>query len=138
MKASHTAKVSASPEQVWTVLADHEGMSDWGPLVKVTVDKPSAAVPGGIGTVRRVSAPGPAPDLVEEITEFEPGKRLAYKGLQGIPLKNYRATIDLRPLPTGTEITWTLQADSKLPGVALKPVAVGLLTALVRRVKRSA
>lgn len=138
MKASHTAKVSASPEQVWTLLANHEGMSDWGPFLKVTIDKPSAAAPGGVGTVRRITAPGPAPDLVEEITEFEPGKRLAYKAVAGIPLKNYRGSIDLRPLPTGTEIIWTLQADNNLPGFGLKPVVLGLLTALVRQVKKAA
>lgn len=137
MKASHSATVSATPEQVWTILADHEGMAQWGP-VKVTIDKPNTAVPGGVGTVRRIAAPGPAPAIVEEITEFEPGKRLGYKGLAGVPFRNYRGTVDLLPAGTGTKIVWTLAADNKLPGAVLKPVAAGLLSALVRHVRKTA
>lgn len=136
MKASHAATVSATPEQVWTLVADHEGMSGWGPFLSVTIDKPSEATPGGVGTVRRINAPGPAPAIVEEITEFEPGQRLAYKGLAGVPFKNYRGAIDLERVPAGTRITWTLQADNKLPNATLKPLAAGMLTALVRQVRK--
>lgn len=135
MKASASAHVSATPEQVWALLADHEGMSGWGRGITVSIDR-QGAEPNGVGTVRRVTAPGPAPDLVEEITEFEPGRRLGYKGVEGIPLKNYRGTVSLAPEGSGTRITWTLQADNKLPGLALKPVAMGLMTALVRQAKK--
>ena len=81
--SSHPA-VPTPIDQAWKVLADHAGMSQWGP-VKVVVEKPGAPERDGVGAVRRISAPGPAPAIVEEITAFDAPTRLGYKALAGVP-----------------------------------------------------
>ncbi|MEZ0578060.1 SRPBCC family protein [Nocardioides sp. MH1] len=140
MRATSTAVVPSSPDQVWAVLADHEGMSSWGPGMKAEVTTPGTAERNGVGAVRRISAPGPAPAIVEEITRFEPGHALGYKALGGVPFKNYRGEVLLTPEGDGTRIDWTLSADQRVPyaeKAALKGVASGLLAAFVRAVKKS-
>ena len=140
MRATATSVVNASPDQVWSVLAEHEGMASWGPGMKVALTKEGTPDRNGVGCVRKISAPGPAPAIVEEITRFEPGQALGYKALSGVPFKNYRGEVKLTPDSGGTRIEWTLSADQRVPyaeKAALKGVATGLLAALVRAVKKA-
>lgn len=141
MHATSTAVVSVPVQHVWDLLADHEGMSSWGPGIKVTLTKPGTSEPNGVGAVRRVAAPGPMPAIIEEITAFEAPSRLGYRALSGVPFKNYSGEVKLVATQAGTEISWTISADPRLPvlsaveRLALKGVSLGLLTALVRKVK---
>jgi hypothetical protein len=52
----------------------------------------------------------------EEIVEREANRRLSYALLTGLPLKDYRADIDLTPSGAGTEIRWHTTFRPKLPG----------------------
>jgi uncharacterized protein YndB with AHSA1/START domain len=138
MQTTSTATVPASPELVWSVLADHEGMADWGPGLKVSLRKEGTGDRNGVGAVRAINAPGPAPAIVEEITDFEPGSRLGYKALGGVPLRNYRGEVALSPSGSGTKIAYTVTADSRIPlvdKIAVAAISKVLLTALVRRVR---
>lgn len=138
MQATSTATVSASPDLVWSVLADHEGMAAWGPGLKVALRKEGAGERNGVGAVRAIDAVGPAPTIVEEVTTFEPGVRLGYRAVSGVPLRNYRGEIALDASGEGTRIAYTIAADQRLPFVERALVAViakVLLTALVRRVR---
>lgn len=140
MNVSSTAVVRASIDHAWRILADHEGMSQWGPGLKVTVEKPGATETNGVGAVRKVSAPGPAPAIVEEITAFEAPSLLGYKALSGVPFKDYSGEVRLVATEAGTEITWTLTAGQRVPLVekaVLKTVSLGLLNAYVRRLKQT-
>lgn len=140
MRATATSVVNASPDQVWATLSEHEGMASWGPGMKVTLATEGAPDRNGVGCVRRISAPGPAPAIVEEITRFEPGRALGYKALGGVPFKNYRGEVLLSAEGAGTRIEWTLSADQRVPyaeKAALKGVASALLALLVRAVKKS-
>jgi uncharacterized protein YndB with AHSA1/START domain len=138
MHATSTATVPASPDQVWEVLSDHEGMTHWGPGLSVTLRAEGAADRNGVGAVRVIAARGPAPSIVEEVTAFEPGRRLGYRALSGVPLRNYRGDVVLREVPGGTEISYTVSADQRVPLVeqaAVKAISFALLRALVRRVR---
>lgn len=140
MRATSTAVVPATPDQVWEVLAHHEGMASWGPGMKVELTTEGTADRNGVGCVRKISAPGPAPAIVEEITRFEPGHVLGYKALSGVPFKNYRGEVVLTPEGDGTRIEWTLSADQRVPYAekgALKGVSASLLKLLVRAVKKA-
>jgi hypothetical protein len=141
MKAVSTATVSVPLDHAWRVLADHPGMSDWGP-VTVTLEKPGAPEAHGVGAVRRIKAAGPAPAIVEEITGYEPDTRLAYKALAGVPFADYSGEVSLAATPQGgTAITWTLTARQRIPFVeqlALKGISAGLLASYVRQLKRAA
>lgn len=139
MRATATATVKASVDQVWAALADHEAMASWGPGMKVTLTKEGAPERNGVGAVRRIKAPGPAPAIVEEITRFEVDGVLGYKALGGVPFRNYGGEVVLSPAGAGTRIEWTLTADQRLPvveQVALKAVVTTLLQLLVRAVKK--
>jgi uncharacterized protein YndB with AHSA1/START domain len=142
VRATATATVQASVDQVWAVLADHEAMASWGPGMKVTLRKEGAPGRNGVGAVRSIKAPGPAPAIVEEITRFEPDGVLGYKALSGVPFRNYGGEVALSPAAggTGTRIEWTLTADQRVPlaeQIALKVVVTTLLRLLVRAVKKA-
>lgn len=141
MRATATATVKAPVDQVWAALAHHEGMASWGPGMKVSLDREGAPDRNGVGAVRRIKAPGPAPAIVEEITRFEVDGVLGYQALGGVPFRNYGGEVVLSPAGggTGTRIEWTLTADQRLPvveQVALKAVVTTLLQLLVRAVRK--
>jgi len=141
MRATSTATVTAPASHVWDVLADHEGMSHWGPGISVTLRSEGSPDRNGIGAVRVIDAPGPMPSIVEEIIAFEPGRMLAYQALSGVPLRNYGGEVLLREVAGGTEITYTVTADQRVPLVeraVVKAISLALLRALVRRVKATA
>jgi uncharacterized protein YndB with AHSA1/START domain len=135
MHATATATVDAPVARVWAVLADHEGMAKWGPGLKVTLVRPGDTERNGVGAQRSIKAAPVMPPLVEEITAFEPEQRLTYRGVAGIPFRNYVGDVVLRPAGSGTEISYTVSADNRLPGVAAA-LAHGLLFAFKRAVKR--
>lgn len=140
MRSVSNAVVKASPDEVWALLADHEGMASWGPGMKVTLTQEGTADRNGIGAVRRIEAPGPAPAIVEEITRFEPGVALGYKALSGVPFKGYRGEVLLRPEGAGTNVEWSISIDQRVPIVekaAIKSVATVLLRLLVRQVSKN-
>jgi uncharacterized protein YndB with AHSA1/START domain len=139
--ATATASVAVPVDRVWAVLSDHEGMSAWAPGLKAELTKPGETERNGVGAVRKLSTPGPAPAIVEEITAYEPDQRLAYKALAGVPLKGYRGEVQLRPSGAGTEIEYTISVEPRVPVVepaVAKLIARSLLALLVRQVRRSA
>lgn len=138
MRTVATAVVDAPVSRVWEAVADHEGMSKWGPIT-VTLDKDGAPDRNGVGAVRRIAAPGPAPAIVEEVTSFEPQQRMAYKALSGVPFRNYNGEITLTATERGTRIDWALSIDERVPVVekaAVTVLAKGMLNRLVAAVKR--
>lgn len=139
MFAVTTATVAAPIDKVWAVVADHEGMSEWGPGMTAEITQPGSPERNGLGAVRKIGAPGPAPAIVEQITVFEPNKHLQYKALSGVPLKNYFGDIELKQTAGGTEITYKISAVQRVPLVEqliCKAISVTLLQLLVRAIKR--
>lgn len=138
MRATATTVIKKPVDHVWSVLADHEGMSSWGPGVKVTLETPGAPEANGVGAVRRISAPGPMPAIVEEVTTFEPGSTLRYKALSGVPFKNYHGEVVLSPVVGGTKVEYAVSLDVPLvPVVGVVP-AKAIATTLLRLLARAA
>lgn len=134
-----TATVARPVDHVWSVLADHEGMASWAPGLKVTLDSEGATDRNGLGAVRRISAPGPAPAIVEEIVAFVPNSTLGYRAKAGVPFKNYSGEVVLSPAADGTRIAYSISIDERVPVLEKAAAAlVGrvLLSALVRASKR--
>ncbi|HEX4190816.1 MAG TPA: SRPBCC family protein [Marmoricola sp.] len=143
MPANPTARASAVVQQpvdhVWAVLVDHEAMSSWGPGLTVTLDKAGSPDRNGLGAVRRISAPGPMPAIVEEVVRFEPETTFGYAARGGVPFKNYGGEVVLTPVAGGTRIDYAITLDERIPLVekgAAALVARVLLTALVRASRR--
>lgn len=140
MESTVRTTVSAPIDVVWKVLADHEGLGNWGPGISAALTTPGEGDPNGVGAVRRISTPLPAPAIVEEVTTFEPGRRLTYKALAGVPLRNYRGDVVLEEAGGGTAISYTVLADQRVPLVEkalTKVIAAALLNGLVRAVKKA-
>jgi hypothetical protein len=80
------------PEQVFARLANHEGMTEWLPLLKkVTVTYPGELAPGesAIGTTRELTFQGGI-TLVERIVFWNAPLCYAYDSHgKGFPLQNY-------------------------------------------------
>jgi len=117
-----SAQSSAPREKVWDVLSDLKGWKDWGPWELSDVEQDGSPDPNGVGAVRVMRASersmGQKPTLREQVTAFEPPMRFGWTLLEGVPLKDYQATITLNPAGEGTEIVFHLEYDGKLPGVA--------------------
>jgi hypothetical protein len=112
---------SASPADVFAVLADHEHWPEWFPLVrKVTVLGAAA----GVGARRRVAIPGTTVD--EKFIIWEPGVRWSFTGVAARPkfTKSLVEDCILGDLESGgTAISYTMYLD---PPRALRPLMAGL------------
>src|ERR1700730_12033773 len=78
---------------VWQVLADHRGMASWGPGLQVEMEREGTPIAAGVGAIRVFTAP--AVRIREEITTFEPGRRLAFRPLSGIPIPGWAGDVAL-------------------------------------------
>ncbi len=136
MRASATTTVTATPEQVWAVLSDHEGMARWAPGLKVDLVRHGEFERNGAGAQRRFTPLGVLPSFTEEIVDFEPGQQLSYRLVSGLPFRNYTGEVRLRPIAYGTRIDYTVSADNRLPGVA-EAMSHALLFALKRAVQQA-
>src|SRR4051794_27583604 len=100
---SHTT-VAVPVDAVWDTLTDHVGMANWGPGVSVTMDKSGSEDANGVGAVRRITTPGPVPDIVEEVVTYQRPHVFAYKGLSGAPFPGYAGEVRLTDEGSRTRI----------------------------------
>jgi uncharacterized protein YndB with AHSA1/START domain len=100
---------TASPQQVFDVLADHERWPEWFPNVKaVEVIGPAA----GVGARRRVRVPGAV--VEEEFIAWDPGIRWSFTGTAARPgfVRSLVEDCRLDPTPDGgTTISYTMHLD---------------------------
>ena len=139
MRATSTAVVNAPMDQVWALVSDHEGMTGWGPGLKVDLVRNGDGDRNGVGAVRKIRTPLSVLAIVEEVVDFDPPYRMAYRAVSGVPLKNYLGEIELTTVATGTRIDYSISADSRVPlvdDVSVKAISRGLLMALTRQARR--
>jgi hypothetical protein len=110
-----STRSSASPAAIWALVADTTTWSDWGDWSEAELLREGTPPPGGVHSVKRLKK-FPV-TTVEEVTVFEPERRLGYELRSGMPLRGYRAEITLTPADAGgTEIRWHSEFDAKVPG----------------------
>jgi hypothetical protein len=121
---------------MWETVADHEGMTRWSPGVSVSLERPGDPAPNEVGAVRLVRMVGLR--IREEVTAFDPQRRLAYKALSGMPLRDYSGAVVLDQQGDKTHVTWTLTCAGRLPTtrLILAVHARVFLGALIRAAKR--
>ena len=105
----------AQPEVVWSLVADANSYSSWGPWNDGGYE-PAADGPSRKGSVQwfRYSR---LTTSVEEILEADEPRRLVYTVVRGIPVRNYRAEVTLTPMaPKGTSVRWTATWDATFMG----------------------
>lgn len=111
-----TRTSTASIETVFDAMTDHRGIADYVWLCRrSTLDREGTPAPNGVGAIRRLVVIGPP--FVEEIIEYQPPTRYAYKMLSGAPARDHIGTIELSEAGTGTAVNWHLRSTLKIRGV---------------------
>ena len=110
-----TQHVSAPRDQVWAFYTDHEGWSDWVGGITVRLTQTGEPERNGVGAVRAIGA---SPVTVhEEVTAFEPPRRMVYRIVQGGgPIRNHEGEVLFEDRDGGTFITWSCYFDPIVPG----------------------
>jgi uncharacterized protein YndB with AHSA1/START domain len=115
MQVTSQTTVAAPIETVWDALSNHLGISGWAPGLSVTMDRVGTEDPNGVGAIRRISSPGPGPDIVEEVVAFEPPHLLGYKALSGTPFPGYAGEVRLSQAGSGTHVKYTVSSTASFP-----------------------
>jgi hypothetical protein len=99
------AKSRANPEAVFALLKDGATWPEWSLFTGFALEAPAAPDPLGVGCIRVFSTRYTR--AREQVVELVPGVRLAYTLLSGLPLRDYRAVVDLiRERDGGCRIRW--------------------------------
>jgi uncharacterized protein YndB with AHSA1/START domain len=109
------ATSEAGPDAVWALLSDRSTWPSWSPLGAHTGERPGAdGTPDGLGGIAQFVTGRTR--VREEIVELEPPRRLSYALLSGLPLRDYRAVVELTPAGGGTRIRWSATFTPQRPG----------------------
>ena len=119
-------------QAVWDRYTDHAGWTDWAGLGTARLTREGVPAPNGVGCVRAFSRAG-ITAVQEEVTSFEPPKRMTYRIVKGGgPLRDHSGEVLFEPHPEGTLVIWRAQFNSAVPGLG------GLLRLLIERMFRHA
>jgi hypothetical protein len=99
----HTAVTTASPTFVFDRLIDPPSWPQWSGHASGQV-LTEADVPGGVGEVREFRIKRLV--NVERVVESARPRRFSYVLESGLPLRDYRADVDIEPVAGGTRIRW--------------------------------
>ena len=105
---------AASPETVYALLADGSTWPTWSGIGSFELRSPGVAGGESLNAVR-VFRTGRTTS-VERLVELVPGRRLSYVLVDGLPLDDYRADVDLMAADGGTLIRWHSTFSAKRPG----------------------
>ena len=94
----------ADPDVVFGFLADRTTWPTWSGHDRFELLQPGATEPQGVGAIGLLHKGRKV--MREEIVEVRPGRRVSYSLLAGLPLKDYRADVDLEPSGSGTAVRW--------------------------------
>ena len=132
------ADSTASPQEVWPLLADATTWSDWAGFDETGYQTEGSPDRDGLGAVRRMRF-GRLRSL-ERVLAFEPDRHFAYDYDGTLPLKDYRADVRLTPHEGGTRITWDSEFAGKWPmsGPLLRRQLTKVLQDIANRLARTA
>ncbi|QRP48686.1 SRPBCC family protein [Amycolatopsis sp. FDAARGOS 1241] len=108
------ARTPATPATVYALLCDGASWPRWSPLGSFELARPGAQEREGLGALRLFRTGRTR--SCEEVIALEPDRRFGYALRSGLPLRDYRAYVDLTPVAGGTEIHWHSTFTGKVPG----------------------
>ena len=103
------------PEEVFVVLEDHTGMTEWAGLGRVSPTARGFASDTGRGAEREIATPLGA--ILEQIIDCEAPKLLRYRIIKGFPFINYIGEVRVQPEGGGSRVVWSLRFRSRIPGL---------------------
>jgi hypothetical protein len=109
-----TARTSADADVVYALLRDGSTWPEWTTIDAFELERPAADEPEGVGAIRKFRSGRYT--IHERVLELVPGRRFSYGMVSGMPLREYRADIELEPAEDGTTIRWRSSFTPKIPG----------------------
>ncbi|MBV9162945.1 MAG: SRPBCC family protein [Pseudonocardiales bacterium] len=104
----------AKATAVYALLRDGTSWPRWTSLDSFQLERAGEREPEGVGAIR-IFRKGTVTGR-DQITEVIPERRFSYRHLSGLPVRDYRADVDLEPTPEGTRIRWHISFAPKVPG----------------------
>ena len=104
----------ARPDTVFALLVDGDTWPSWSPIESFELERAGDPPPEGVGAIR-VFRRGRTTGR-DQIVEIVPGRRFGYVSLAGLPVRDYRAHVDLEPDRDGTTIRWQASFAPTVPG----------------------
>ncbi|MFD8495477.1 SRPBCC family protein [Amycolatopsis sp. NPDC059657] len=114
VQISARAHAQAAPAVVYALLRDGASWPEWSPLGAFELLREGETEREGVGALRLFRTA--SIKSREEIVELVPDRRLSYELRGGLPLRDYRADVDLTPRDGGTDIHWHSRFEPKIPG----------------------
>lgn len=108
-----SCRADATPDRVWRLVADGSTWPSWSGHSAFELEQTDAAGGEGVGAIRALSVRRITSR--ERIVELVPGRRLVYELLSGLPLRDYRAEVDVESSGEGTAIRWRATFRPRVP-----------------------
>ena len=141
LQAEANARSTASPATVYAVAKDSSRYPEWSRIGAFEHVRDGAGEACGVGS-RRIFRTWPL-NLLEEVVELVPERRVAYVVPSGLPFRDYRADIEIEPLQGGgTAIRWHNRFYAKYRGTGflcrafMQKVFDDMVPALAREAER--
>jgi hypothetical protein len=114
LRIEHISLTEAEPAAVYALLRDGTTWPSWSPIDSFELESEGRGEPEGLGAVRVFRA-GRVTGR-DTIVELVPERRFSYTHASNLPVRNYRADVDLERAADGTRIRWVSSFDPKYPG----------------------
>ncbi len=104
----------AEATAVYALLRDGASWPRWTSIGSFQLERAGAREPEGVGAIR-IFRKGKVTGR-DQVAELIPDRRFSYLHLSGLPIRDYRADVDLEPSGEGTRIRWHISFRPKVPG----------------------
>ena len=130
-------EIAAPRDVVYEIFADRENNGDFLPVTTKLV-RSGLNQRQGVGAVHFLGIGKVG--VSEEITDLDPGRRIAYRIVRGAPVRRHTGEITVADSPKGTKVTYTMDSDPSLPipNVVAKQFLRGLITGMIAGARREA
>lgn len=127
----HHTRIDASPDDVWTIVADAGGIADWAPGIE------PGAVEWDEATATRTIDMGGMKIVEAIVTSDDELRRLQYKITEApMPFGFHLATVDVFEDGEGTFLVYSLEIEPDEGKAMFDPVAAGIVDALKAHAER--
>ncbi len=107
-------ELPVAPEVAWERFTDHRGWVDWAGASEVVLRQEGDPAPNGLGAIRVLRGRGLA--VEEEVTAFEPPRRLRYRLVAGLPIRDHTGEVRFEANDAGTRLVWSIRFRPLVPG----------------------
>ncbi len=105
---------SADASTVYALLRDGATWPTWSPIDSFHLERAGDREPEGLGAIR-IFRKGRVTGR-DQTVELVPDRRFSYRHLSGLPVRDYRADVDLESAGGVTRIRWHVSFMPKFPG----------------------